>query len=290
MKPSFGYKLLTAVFRATRYRDQMIKDAASGNQRNALPKGKMAKRWERSEFDGRAVWTCHPEAGPSDRVYIHEHGGGYVYGILPGHYMSLSELADHSGQTVILPDYPLPPQIHAPGIIDWADRHLTAVVENYGVGNVSIGGCSAGGNLALAVLQRRAERGDPHPAKTILWSPWVDLTEAETPPTKADDYEAVITPFGLEPAVENYLGDSGMDRASPIVSPMLADMTALPVMDIVTGAKDILNPSIVKFAEKAKAAGKLGHYITEPDYGHYWMFYPLKDRHHTLKQIAGWLS
>lgn len=290
MGTSLGYKALQGFFRITRYRNNMIKDAANGEQRNALPKGKQAARWERSEFAGRAVWTCDPKNGATDRVYVHQHGGGYVYGIAAIHYMSLQELADHAGMTVIMPDYPLPPQARAPEIIDWADRQLTSVVAQYGVDNVALGGCSAGGNMTLAILQRRTARGDKNPSKISLWSPWVDLTPADIPPTKADDTEALITPFGLEPAVGAYLGDSGMDRADPVISPLFADLSTMPTLNIVTGQQDILYPSIVEFAEKAKAAGKLGEMVAEPDYGHYWMFYPAKDRHRTLKQIAGTLA
>lgn len=287
MGTSLGYKALQGFLRITRYRNNMIKDAVKGEQRNTLPTGKQAKRWERSEFDGRAVWICHPDNGATDRVYVHEHGGGYIYGIAAIHYMSLSELADHAGMTVIMPDYPLPPQKYAPEIIDWAERHFAFVVGSYGLNNVALGGCSAGANLALAILQRRIARGDGNPEMVVLWSPWVDLTPADEAPTKADDTEALITPFGLEPAVGAYLGDSGMGRMDPVISPLFAYFTSMPTLNIVTGQKDILYPSIVEFADKAKAAGKLGDMVAEPDYGHYWMFYPVKDRHRTLMQIAG---
>ena len=290
MGTSLGYKLLQGFFRLTRYRNNMIKDAAKGNQRNALPKGKQAKRWEKAEFDGRAVWMCHPLRGETQRVYVHQHGGGYVYGIQPIHYMSLQELADHAQMTVIMPDYPLPPQAHAPDVMDWADRHFSSVVECYGLDNVSLGGCSAGGNLSLAILQRRAGRGEEQPETVILWSPWLDLTPLDTPATKADDHEALITPFGLEPAVKAYLGESNLSREHPEISPMGADLTLMPTLHIVAGQQDILWPSISEFAEKLKTADKLGQFIAEPDYGHYWMFYPVKDRHKTLKQIAGLLS
>ena len=290
MSTSFAYKAMQGAMRLLKTRNRMLKDTERGEQRSERPKGKLARRWERSDFDGRAVWTCHPPEGPTKRVYVHQHGGGFVYGLLNLHFMSLSEVAFHAGMTVILPDYPLPPQSHAPEIMDWADWHFSSVVEQFGLENVSLGGCSAGGNLAMAILQKRARRGEGNPETVILWSPWLKLTEAETPPTKADDYEAVITPFGLEPAVKAYLGDSGMDRADPLISPLFADLKALPTLNIVTGAKDILYPSISTFADQAKDADRLGHYVVEPDYGHYWMFYPVKDRRPTLKQISSWLN
>ncbi|MGB6230001.1 MAG: alpha/beta hydrolase [Litorimonas sp.] len=290
MGTTLGYKAVQGLLRLTKYRNNMLKDAPRGEQRNALPKGKQARRWTRAEFEGRAVWMCHPDGGETRQVYVHQHGGGYVYGIQSIHYMALQELCDHAQMTVIMPDYPLPPDARAPDIIDWADRHFASAVDCYGLEKVRLGGCSAGGNLALAILQKRAARGEGQPDPVILWSPWVDLAEADAPPSKADDYEALITPYGLEPAVGAYLGDSGLDRNDPIASPVNAELDAFPTLHIVTGEQDILHPDIKIFADCARAAGVLGEYVSEPDYGHYWMFYPVKDRHPTLRQIAGWLQ
>ena len=287
MSTSLGYKAFQGVLRATRYRNRMPKDAARGHQRNMLPKGQWAKRWRKEAFEGRAVWICDPSGGPTERVYIHLHGGGYVYGIQSLHYMALGELADHAEMTVIMPDYPLPPDAQARDIIGWADRHFACAVDCYWLENVSLGGDSAGANLALAVLQRRASRGEPQPEINILWSPWLDLTGPREF-TKDDDYEALITPFGLEPAVRGYLGD--MDRNDPLISPIGADMGMLPPMHIVSGGQDILHDDGVAFADRARAAGKLASLTVEPDYGHYWMFYPVKDRHRTLREIGAMLA
>ena len=289
MKPSLRYKALTGLLRATRFRFRMLRDAPAGRTRCTVPRGRDAKRWVRGEFDGRAVWTCHPVSGPTGQVYVHMHGGGYVYGLLPTHYSALREVCDHADVSVILPDYPLPPNARAPQIIDWADRSVASAVDRYGLGNVTLGGCSAGGNLALAVLQSRAARGEANPAHTVLWSPWLDLTPFDTPPTKADDYEALISPFALEPAVAAYIGDSGMDRTDPLISPANMSLGGVGTLHIVTGERDVLFPAIDVFAERARAAGVLGHYQREPELGHYWMFYPVPDRHPTLRQIAGWL-
>ena len=258
MSASFAYKALESILRLTKTRNRMLKDAARGEQRNETPKGKLAKRWEPAEFDGRSVWICHPQGGETQRVYVHEHGGGYVYGLMRLHFTSLSELSDYAGMTVILPDYPLPPQARAPEIMDWADRHFSSIVDCYGLENVSLGGCSAGANLALAILQKRVSRGDANPKTVALWSPWLKLTSAETPPNKADDYEAVITPFGLEPAVNAYIDnqttevvyrdfcDISVAVASPtgLVVPVLRNTETMSFADV--------EKNIAMYGQKAK--------------------------------------
>ncbi len=285
---SFRYKTVQFILRSTRYRNNMIKDPARGNPRHSLPKGKYKARFKRSKFDGQNIWTIHPTSGPTETVYVHQHGGGFVYGLQPAHWMSFTELCDHANMTIILPDYPLAPGSVATEIHDWTDRHFRSVVETFGMDNIYLGGDSAGGNLALMLAQKAAERRMPITNPLILWSPWLDLTERREPITKDDDYEALITPYGLEPIVTVFAGD--MARTDPLISPALADISSLPKMHIITGAQDILHPEIMEFARKAKAEGKLRSLISEPEYGHYWMFYPVPDRHKTLRQIAALLA
>jgi len=144
---SLRYKFAQAILRATNYRDNMLKDLTRGHARHTRPRKKYASRFARTEFDGQAVWTCAPNSNPTGKVYVHIHGGGFVYGLQAGHYMSLCELADKSGSIVVVPDYPLPP-ISAADMGDWSLRQYLSVVEQYGQENVSLGGCSAGANMA----------------------------------------------------------------------------------------------------------------------------------------------
>ena len=283
-KTSLRYRMINGLVRVLRVRNAMARDAGTGRHRNARPSGKQKSRWRKDTFNGRTVWSCKPEIPDTGRVYIHQHGGGYVYGIQHGHFQSCTELSDLAGVTVIMPDYPLPPEATAAEIFVWADSHFTACAERYGLDALSMGGDSAGGHLTLAILQKRLARGDANPERIILMSPWLDMTQRETPPTKADDFEPLISPFSLEPAVKAFIG--GMDREDPLISPIKAELNDLPAMDIITGEKDILFKEIEKFATRARAAGKLASYQAEPQYGHWWMFYPTPDRHPTLRHVA----
>jgi len=76
------------------------------------------------------------------------------------------------------------------------------------------------------------------------------------------------------------------DASDPLLSPIFADLKDLSDLHIFTGQKDLLYPQIEAFAQKAKEAGILKTYQTEPEFGHYWMFYPTKDRHRTISETA----
>lgn len=283
---SLRYKLVQSVLRATKFRDNMLKDLARGYARHMKPRGKYASRFERTEFDGQAVWICTPKTTPSGKAYVHIHGGGFVYGLQAGHYMSLCEFADKSGAVVILPDYPLPP-MPAANIGDWCLRQYLNIVEGYGQDNVYLGGCSAGANLALVVSQLLTARGLPQPNHIQLWSPWLDLyTKRDLTPK--ENNETIITADALIPARENYA--QNRDLQDPLISPAFMDLDDLPPVHILTGQEDVLFNDIDIFAKRLKASGKLKSYRVEPPYGHYWMFYPVPDRHKTLHAMADLLK
>ncbi|MEP1231470.1 MAG: alpha/beta hydrolase fold domain-containing protein [Litorimonas sp.] len=282
---SLRYKFIQGILRATKYRDKMLKDLQNGHARHMKPSAKLASRFERTEFNGQAVWICKPKTAKSGKVYIHIHGGGFVYGLQAGHYMSLCEFADKSGAIVMLPDYPLPP-IPAEQMGEWSLAQYLSVAEDYGQENVYLGGCSAGANLVLVVSQLLSARGLRQPVHIQLLSPWLDLyTRRELTPE--ENNETLITADALVPARENYAQDR--DFQDPLISPAFMELSDLPPVHIVTGEKDILFADIRIFADRLKAAGKLTSYRAEAEYGHYWMFYPAPDRHPTLEYMAGLL-
>ncbi len=279
---SLAYKIFEFGLRRTKFRDGMLRDMRRGNHRHALPTGKLKQRYERSEFAGQAVWRVDPKSGPSDHVYIHYHGGGFVYGILDVHYPTLCELADESGVSVLVPDYPLPP-MSANDIHKWSYDYFETITSEYGLDYVTIGGCSAGGNLALAVLQLRRQAKRPNPDKCILWSPWVDLSHPEGAKPNGDK-EPLITMKGIIPAGRNFA--KNWDLKDPLISPIFMTFEGIPDLFVFTGQKDVLNPDIEIFMAKAHEAKILKQQFTEPNFGHYWMFYPTKDRHKTIRQTA----
>ncbi len=279
---TFKYKLFENVLRVLNYRDRILKDLQKPRIRSARPKGKYKDRFMRSEFQGRTVWTVHPKSGESDSRYVHFHGGAYVYRIIDIHFPTIAELADKSSVSITLPDYPIFPQT-AQETHDWSHAYFDSVVSEYGLENVTIGGCSAGGNLALAVLQMRRAAQMDNTSDAILWSPWVDMTMTRDY-VSHNPKEPLLSVEGIVSSGERFIG--GREANEPLISPVFADLKGLSQLHIFTGQKDLLFPQIKVFADKAKEAGILKTYRAEPDFGHYWMFYPTKDRHRTISEMA----
>jgi len=249
-----------------------------GNVTSVSVPSKLRKRWVKTEFQGRDIFTCRPVGKGTGRVYVHQHGGAYVIGLIDLHFAMFTRLADMSGVTIILPDYPMPPDMGAPGIIDWATAHYEAVIAQYGAESVMLGGDSAGGNLVLAMSQKTSvER------PLVLLSPWVNLDIADLPDENESE-EILLDPVAMKAAASRYAGELG--ARSPLISPIFADPDNLPEVVIFTGEKDSLFGDIMTFAERMKAAGKLRKLATYGEFGHYWMFYPTRDRDSTLIELA----
>jgi len=275
------YKLFEAVLRVTNYRDVIFKDIKKDHIGSARPKGKYAARFEMTEFQGRKLWTVHPKSGPSDKRYIHFHGGAYVYRLLPNHFPTIAELADESGVTIVLPDYPIYPKT-AEETHEWSQAYFESVVQERGIENTVMGGCSAGGNLALAVLQLRRAAGLDNPSETILWSPWVDMTMTRDA-TPHNPKEPLLSVKGIVAAADRFV--IGRNAKDPLISPIFSDLKDLSSFHVFTGQQDLLFPQIEAFADKARAVGVLKTYKAEPEFGHYWMFYPTQDICHRINIV-----
>lgn len=117
-----------------------------------------------------------------------------------------------------------------------------------------IGGDSAGGGLTLATLLSLKSTSDPMPAGAILFSPWTDLAcTGESMSTRAGK-DPMITDRGvvLEMA-KTYT--AGHDLDAPLVSPLYADLTALPPLLIQAGDAELLLDDSTRLAERAEKAG-----------------------------------
>ncbi len=121
---------------------------------------------------GVPVLRCRPESA-GERVLLWFHGGAYRLGSAHGFRSWTSHLARACAAEVVAVDYRIAPEHPFPDALIDA---LLACEAIRGEGRpVLVGGESAGGGLAAALLLVLAARGLPRPAGAILLSPWLDL-------------------------------------------------------------------------------------------------------------------
>jgi len=276
---SLRYKFLEKALRWSGLTKKIAKTLKSGTKLSTKPNYPVKRRWTRSEFQGRNIWTCSPKSGATGKIYIHQHGGAYAMGLIDLHYWTMTRLSDMSGTTVIMPDYPLVGEAGSDEIIQFALDHWQSCLDEYGFDNLKLGGDSAGGHLALTI----AQMAQTPPDELLLLSPWVDM---ELSDLNGDIplLDPILGPVSLKAAGKRFMGSR--DPRDPVISPRFADPLSLPQMYIFTGEKDLLHASIMDFAARSKAVGKINKLAVFGEFGHYWMFYPTPDRESTLVELA----
>ena len=187
--------------------------------------------------------TCHlltPEGADNDRVVIEFHGGAYVL------YAGLSGLgrafkfALASGLRVIAVDYRMPPSAPHPAATEDALAVYRAVLADHPAARVGVYGTSAGGNLAATMLVAARDAGLAMPAAAVLNTPWMDLTGAGDSLGLFDGIDpALVTYHGLVRAAAR-LYANGLALDDPRLSPIHADLTGFPPVQIITGTRDLL--------------------------------------------------
>lgn len=188
------------------------------------------------------------------RTVLYLHGGGYMFCTPHTTRPIAAGLALGADARVFSPDYRLAPEHRFPAPIDdalAAWRQMRA--EGAPPERMIIAGDSAGGGLALCVLLKLKQLGEPMPAGAILFAPWTDLaaTGASLKTNARSDPSLVGSSVGR--GIEHYLGD--VPRTDPLASPLYGDLRGLPPIFLTASKIEVLLDDSVRFAEKARAAG-----------------------------------
>jgi acetyl esterase/lipase len=204
---------------------------------------------------GVTTYRCTPaEANdPTQPLYMHFHGGAFVFGA--GRFaMALgAKAADELGLTTLSVDYRTPPADPFPAALEDGFAVYQALLAGAGEPKIVIGGASAGANLAAAVTLLIRDRGLPPPAAVVLLTPEVDLTEAGDT-FRTNELLDVTLKSGLPECNALYAG--GHALTDPYVSPLFADFgRGFPPTLIQSGTRDLFLSNSVLMHRKLRRAG-----------------------------------
>jgi epsilon-lactone hydrolase len=209
----------------------------------------------RREIEGVGVFDLLPdECDPADeRVYLDIHGGALIYGAGECCRLMGSLMAAGLGLRTWAVDYRMPPDHPYPAALDDCLTVYRSLLEQVRADQVVIGGTSAGGNLAAALVLRARDEGLPLPAAVLLLSPEVDLTES------GDSFQ---TNLGVDTVLRaslmpiNLLYASGHDLRDPYLSPLFGDFSLgyAPTL-LYSGTRDLFLSNAVRFHRALRNAG-----------------------------------
>ena len=202
----------------------------------------------------KAQWVSAPGAD-AGRAVLYFHGGGFQVGSLVSHRELMAGLSAAAQCSVLGIDYRLAPEHRYPAALDDASAAWQWLIgQGFAPQHIALAGDSAGGGLALSLLLRLRDAGQPLPAAAVLMSAWTDLTASGASyGTRADSDPIHQRPMIVAMA-RNYLGKEG-NPADPLVSPLFADLKGLPPLLAQVGDRETVLDDSRDFVARAKEAG-----------------------------------
>lgn len=211
--------------------------------------------------DGGAIRVrlYEPEGSPGRRpLHVFLHGGGWCQGDLDQRDPRCRVVAAEADCTVASVDYRLAPENAFPVPLEDCYAALCWLVDHaaqLGVdpARVSVGGESAGANLAAVVCLLARDRSGPALVHQWLDVPAVDLTMSMPSVDRlATGYS--LTKAAMERYIDAYLRDH--DPRDPLASPLFAeDLSGLPPAFVTTVEYDPLTDDGHAYADALRAAG-----------------------------------
>lgn len=221
--------------------------------------------------DGACAVPALRVAGPADGpLLLWLHGGAYCIGSPESHARLVAELAGRIGGAAVLPGYRLAPEHRFPAAPEDALAAYRALLAEHD-GPLVLGGDSAGGGLAFALLHLILAAGLPAPACLVAFSPWTDLTLGGASLVTLQAEDPLLPARRLAEVRDLYLagGDARDPRASPVHGRFAG---AAPVL-IQASAGEILRDDAVAMAARLRADGVAVSLELWPEVPHVWQFY-----------------
>ena len=227
---------------------------------NAVPamKEKFGVTVEPTNIGGVKSFIVTPRTMPDanrNRLLVHVHGGGYVFG--PGE-AGLPEailLSGIGGFKVISVDYRMPPDFPYPAAMDDAMAVWKEAVKMADPHNMAIFGTSTGGAMTLAMVLRAKAEKLPLPASIAPGTPWSDIGKiGNTYETNEWVDNVLVTWDGWLGRAAKLYAD-GQNLADPFISPIYGDFAGFPPTILTSGTRDLFLSNTVRTHRKLRRAG-----------------------------------
>lgn len=204
----------------------------------------------REATEPAALWFI-PENCDTDAVVFYCHGGGYAFRG-PVTYRFAQMLAHHTRARVYMPLYRLTPEYPHPAqaedaVTAWRDLTLHTSADQ-----IVVIGDSAGGHMALMLLQSLKHLRLDQPALCIGMSPWTDIGARGESMTTNDPTDLVQGWMALQ--FGEWFDPNGTFGRQAL-SPIDQDFSGLAPIYVQAGGREMLRDMIVEFADAQSAKG-----------------------------------
>ena len=220
---------------------------------------------------------------------LYAHGGGYVSGGLGYARILSAKMAAATGFTVYSFAYRLAPEHQYPAALEDGIAVWKYLTENlFSADHILLAGDSAGGNLALCLVQKLISENNPVPKELLLFSPWTDMTGTAESYKKNAETDPILTKEFVMGAAISYVDDK--DLADPAFSPLFGDFSGFPPVFIMAGRNGILIDDSIRLKEKIDAANGKAWLDIEEKGWHVYQEMPIPIARQAMKRLSAHLS
>ncbi len=238
----------------------------------------------------RTLGVLGPGTEAGKGVILHFHGGGYIMGSPRTHRAMLARLSGLTGRRAFLPDYAKAPENVFPAAVEDALAAYRGLLERHDARDIVLGGDSAGGGLALALLGVICAEGLPQPAATYAFSPFTDMSFSGASFAENARVEAMLPAGRAQDMERMYM--AGADVRDPRASPLFAAFRGAGPVWLSAGTTEILLDDARRMAARLRAQGVAVTEVIGDDLPHVWPMFQglMPEAAETLGEVAAWIN
>ena len=221
---------------------------------------------------------------------LYVHGGGYISGGLGYSRILAAKMAVATGFTTfsfeyrLAPEHPYPAQLtDAMSVWDY----LTA--ERYRPDHILLAGDSAGGNMALCMVQKMKTESRELPGNILLFSPWTDMTGTAASYETNKETDPILTREYITDAAKAYIAGAG-EPEEPRFSPLYGDFSDFPPVLIMAGKNEILLDDSIRLKERIESVGGKVRLDIEEKGWHVYQQMPIRIADRAMKRLSAYVS
>eukprot|EP01060_Flectonema_neradi_P040951 TRINITY_DN951_c0_g1_i1.p1 TRINITY_DN951_c0_g1~~TRINITY_DN951_c0_g1_i1.p1 ORF type:complete len:334 (+),score=66.75 TRINITY_DN951_c0_g1_i1:1108-2109(+) len=224
---------------------------------------------------------CHKYGnGTGKGVVLYFHGGCYVSGEADCVSAICTTLANQINGTTYSVDYRLAPEHPLPAATADVISVYKDLIENQSVdpSNITCGGESAGGGLALLFLQELHRQGLPQPAAAFTISGWFDISCSTDSYDTLNERDPMLIKQSIKDNGEAAAGNRNLDfekiasndLKDPLMSGLFAPMTGLCPIFFLVGGAELMKDETIQAHQKATDAGVTTKLMMRENMMHVW--------------------
>lgn len=240
-------------------------------------------------FEDMQVFILNDQKSSSQMVILYIHGGAWTNQPLNLHWLFMDKMAQALNAKVIAPIYPKVPhfsyQDTYPKMLNLYKEILASIESS---NQLTIIGDSAGGNIALGLIQLLKRDGLPQPQDIILLSACVDMSLENPLIQEYEENDPMLASEGMEVITKIWAADKALK--DPIISPIYGDFQGVGKITHFIGSHESLYPDAIQFDEKLTEQGVAINTFVYPKMNHVFVVMPIPEAVDAQQKIINILS